>query len=376
MGQNHSLAHTNRLTAWQASLLSAALLCAPATRGAPLDAAAQKATRAATFEVVARKPPDDSVTYEKPLPLELIPYAIRSDDYHPIGTAFAIGPNEYVSAAHVFAAAVGSQYGDPVLRDEQRRIYEIDRILKFSMHEDFIVFSLRDPPAVKPLALNRKPELNGVVYAIGNALGDGIVIRDGLYTSDTPEDINGRWKWLRFSAAASPGSSGGPLLDASGKVMGVVLAASPKENLNYAVSIDQVITAPASLRIDTRAPYRLSIMPDTITNAFKEELASPMSWPEFETAQLLWLNQPRPTGASRFSPPTPTRYSPGAAARCSCSTPSTTMPFRASSCATTRSAGTRRRWVDVSPSSSTAMELWMAAVRRALACYASGIQTM
>lgn len=45
--------------------------------------------------------------------------------------------------------------------------------------------------------------------------------RDGIYTSDTSEDRNGEWRWIRFSAVASPGNSGGPLLDKDGKVAGI-----------------------------------------------------------------------------------------------------------------------------------------------------------
>src|SRR5581483_8096915 len=97
------------------------------------------------------------------------------------------------------------------------------------------------------LDTNAKPSLNSVVYAVGNALGTGVVIRDGLYTSDTPEDENGRWKWMRFSAAASPGNSGGPLLDQDGKVIGVVLMKSPNENLNYALPIGEVLNATSSM---------------------------------------------------------------------------------------------------------------------------------
>ncbi|HPY53987.1 MAG TPA: hypothetical protein PK505_08365, partial [Treponemataceae bacterium] len=57
------------------------------------------------------------------------------------------------------------------------------------------------------------------VFSVGNALGDGIVIRNGVYTSTTYEDQNGEWKWIRFSAAASPGNSGGPLLQVKGRCL-------------------------------------------------------------------------------------------------------------------------------------------------------------
>jgi serine protease Do len=79
------------------------------------------------------------------------------------------------------------------------------------------------------------------VLAVGNAFGEGVVIRDGLYTSATDEDQDGRWKWIRFSAAASPGNSGGPLLDGDGKVIGIVIGKSPNENLNYSLPIARVL---------------------------------------------------------------------------------------------------------------------------------------
>jgi hypothetical protein len=37
--------------------------------------------------------------------------------------------------------------------------------------------------------------------AVGNALGEGIVIRDGPYNSAMPEEQGNWWKWIRFSVA-------------------------------------------------------------------------------------------------------------------------------------------------------------------------------
>jgi hypothetical protein len=85
--------------------------------------------------------------------------------------------------------------------------------------------------------------MNRPVFSVGNAYGQGIVIRDGLYTSNTPEEGKGAWNWLRFSAAASPGNSGGPLLDQAGKVIGVIVQRSRNENLNVALPISEVLNA-------------------------------------------------------------------------------------------------------------------------------------
>src|SRR6202012_5159548 len=108
----------------------------------------QKTLRAATFEVVMKKPEKDHpVTYEKPLPLDLMPYIERNDAYRSMGTAFALGSNTYVTAAHVIEAGIGSQYGPPALRRSDGRVFEIDKILRFSAYEDFVVFSVRQDPA-------------------------------------------------------------------------------------------------------------------------------------------------------------------------------------------------------------------------------------
>ena len=99
----------------------------------------QQSLRGSTFEVVMKKPEHDPVIYEKPLPLDLLPYIERTDAYRSLGTAFALGNNTYVTAAHVIFAGVGTQFGAPALRRSDGTIYTIDRILKFSRHEDFVV---------------------------------------------------------------------------------------------------------------------------------------------------------------------------------------------------------------------------------------------
>ncbi len=251
-------------------------------RAATLDPATLPKIEAATFEVVQAKPTTDPLTYERALPLELLPYQERTDKYYSIGTAFAIGHNRYVTAGHVLMAGMDSLWGAPELRDSKGHVYAIDKIEKFSLRKDFVVFSLASPPSDDALATDTKPALNQVVYAVGNALGTGIVIRDGLYTSDTPEQQDGSWKWMRFSAAASPGNSGGPLLDSNGKLIGVVLMKSANENLNYALPISEVLDAPANQAIiDARSTYQLDIFQAVENGMFKAQFALPMSLGDF-----------------------------------------------------------------------------------------------
>lgn len=259
-----------------------------AAYAADLSNSAQARVRAATFEVVQLKPPDGPLTYERPLPLELIPYAERIDKYRSVGTAFAIGPNRFVTAAHVIAVGAGSQYGPPALRDATGQVYDIDQIIKYSESQDFVVFSLkRSPGGVHPLKTSDPPSLNGTVFAVGNALGQGVVIRDGVFTSETPEEQEGAWKWLRFTAAASPGNSGGPLVDDRGRVIGVVLRKSPAENLNYAAPIKLVLDASEKAgTVDDRTNFRLPFMDASEIVDTRAEIPLPKTLADFYTAYL------------------------------------------------------------------------------------------
>lgn len=262
------------------AILGASVLSLAAVAHADtLDTKIIAAVDAATFEVVVPKPTQDPLRYEKPLPLDLLPYAMRNDRYYSIGTAFAIAPNEFVSAAHVLGLGVASQFATPRLRDKQGHVYEIDRIRHYASHQDFVVFSLKDKAAASPLAIDTHPHPNSTVYAVGNALGQGVVIREGLYTSDTPEARDGQWQWIRFSAAASPGNSGGPLLDQEGKIIGVVLGKSPNENLNYALPIAEVTKARDDAAvIDDRIIRGLDNADARVTGTLKKEFALPRSY--------------------------------------------------------------------------------------------------
>lgn len=261
---------------------------APTAHGAVPTPEFQKAVRATTFEVVVPKASHDPLVYEKPLPLELVPFAERNDAYWSIGSAVAVGPNTFVSAAHVLTAGIGRPERPPALRDASGAIHAIDRILGFSLLEDYVVFSLRQPPtALQPLPTSDACTVDDVVFAAGNALGEGIVIRDGLLTSLTPEPRHGNWKYLRFSAATSPGNSGGPLLDAQGHVLGVVVAKSPNENLNFALPIARALQS--SMRegvVEIHGPYGSPLLRDSTVVDFRTTFPLPAPYAEFSDRLL------------------------------------------------------------------------------------------
>lgn len=185
----------------------------------------------------------DPLTYEKELPWDLVNYTTRIDEYMSIGTAFAISENRLVTAAHVLNLKNKTLDGDYYLRNKAGQIFKLDLILKHATDRDFTVFTAEGLDHMKYFKLKYDYDLNSKVFAVGNALGEGIIIRDGLFTSTTKEMENGQWDYLRYSAAASPGNSGGPLLNEKGEVLGIVLRKSENENLNYALPIAEAINA-------------------------------------------------------------------------------------------------------------------------------------
>lgn len=196
------------------------------------------------FEVVVDKVESTNITYEKKLPLERIPFAIRNDKYISIGTAFLMEDGKFYSASHVFNLFHDSVYKNYYIRDAKGQTFKVNQITSLSNQRDFISFTVENfqIPENSGLKAADHFQLNTTVYSVGNAQGQGVIIRNGMITSQTPEDLNGEWNWLRFSAAASPGNSGGPLISEEGDVIGIITMKNETENLNYALPFSETET--------------------------------------------------------------------------------------------------------------------------------------
>ncbi len=259
---------------------------------ASLEPEAIEAVSANVFEVVALKPSEESIRYAERLPFELLPFLERNDEYIPLGTAFAIQDKRFVSAAHVFTLERATLWDRLYLRRPGGKAYPIDTIWSYSGDRDFVVFSVEGwDGAAGGLALSTRPVLNQRVYAVGNALGQGVVIRDGILTSMTPESEDGAWEWLRFSAAASLGNSGGPLVDAAGRVIGVVTAKSEAENLNYALPCSEALSfATGTGELIKRYKYRLPNVEADHIERFTFRTGLPKPLPELRSEMVAFLD--------------------------------------------------------------------------------------
>jgi hypothetical protein len=198
--------------------------------------------QSAVFEVVLEKPAEDKVTYEKEPDWNLVPFSVRNDKYYSIGTAFAISKTELITAFHVINLAYESMVLDKYyVRDLQGNIFEIDQVTGGSNEKDFLIFTVKGKTFDQFFQFERNFKVGDPVFSIGNALGEGVVIRNGLILGTVPEEDSGRWDLLKSSADGNPGNSGGPLVTSDGKVVALVTAL--RENILY--------STPSSVILDT-----------------------------------------------------------------------------------------------------------------------------
>ena len=200
-----------------ATLLLPALLLGPVLRAQETSLAPGIKARVteASFEVVVLRPDPakDPVSYEKELPWDLVPFNVRNDRYNSIGTAFAISKTELVTAHHVFQPVHASRgFQTCFIRDANQNVWEVDQILALDEQRDVIRFTVKGRTFDQWLELRPGFKANETVFTVGNAYGEGLVIRPGEVIGTLPEPLRGAWNLLKSSAGVNPGNSGGPLV--------------------------------------------------------------------------------------------------------------------------------------------------------------------
>lgn len=146
------------------------------------------------------------------------------------GSGFFISPRKIITNEHV----VGGAYSAAVFTNEG--YYDLITILNADEHMDLAILSVVAENEV-PLQINADAEFKPGqrVVAIGNPLGLEKTLSDGLISAVRTID---QLQILQITAPISPGSSGGPLLDEDGRVVGVVCATvSEGQNLNFAIGV-------------------------------------------------------------------------------------------------------------------------------------------
>ncbi|MGB9603497.1 MAG: tetratricopeptide repeat protein [Verrucomicrobiia bacterium] len=152
------------------------------------------------------------------------------------GTGFFISySGEVITCRHVVANAERV-----VVKTSTGRIYAVLQIVAEDVAGDIARLAVRIPSSeVKPLQLSSTAPREGErIIVIGNPLGLELTVSDGIISAfrNTP---NGRM--IQFTAPISPGSSGSPVFNMKGEVVGIVNGGKPEgQNLNFAVPSERI----------------------------------------------------------------------------------------------------------------------------------------
>jgi S1-C subfamily serine protease len=160
-------------------------------------------------------------------------------------------------------------------------------------NRDVAIIRVRDAHDLKTVTLGKSSDLSvgDDVLAIGNALAlsGGNTVTRGIVSAldrsitDSSENLQ---HLIQTDAAINSGNSGGPLVDASGKVVGmntIVIRGSgsgaPAESIGFAIAIDSIKPLIERLRAGQPAPgvAFLGVSTTNLTDQLKTELQVPVS---------------------------------------------------------------------------------------------------
>jgi S1-C subfamily serine protease len=184
--------------------------------------------------------PKEISQQSKPAIVRVLVYGKAQDEPERIGSGFIVSPNGLVATnLHVFTDLSRGVFTDVRIGLLDGRLLPVKRVIAIDASRDLAILSIdaKDLPVLE-LGDSDRASAGDPVVAIGHPVGQFYTVSDGLISSWRLLDAGGgkATKILQISAPISVGSSGGPLFDSKGKVIGVNTAiAREGQNLNFAI---------------------------------------------------------------------------------------------------------------------------------------------
>ncbi len=147
----------------------------------------------------------------------------------------------------------------------------IERILDYNVNLDIAKVKVRSKPGLtfQSVKLSAKRSSKGdEVFAIGNPAGLENTVSTGIISS--ARDLANFGECYQITAPLSPGSSGGPLFNMQGEVIGITTFGQVDnerlyQNLNFAINILNAKYLTKSLDLTTEKAYKEVIFDDFVT---------------------------------------------------------------------------------------------------------------
>ncbi|MGA9995351.1 MAG: tetratricopeptide repeat protein [Pyrinomonadaceae bacterium] len=153
------------------------------------------------------------------------------------GSGFFISPNRVVTNRHVIEGAYKAD-----VHLSNGNIYNVKGVLGVDGEGDIALLEVDVPPAapVTPLTVVRiTPQEGESVVVIGNPFGLEGSVSNGIVSA--VRDIPNFGRIIQITAPISPGSSGSPVVNMQGQVIGVAtLQLTDGQSLNFAVPSERI----------------------------------------------------------------------------------------------------------------------------------------
>ncbi len=163
------------------------------------------------------------------------------------GSGFFIDVDRVVTNRHVIDNAYRAE-----VHSSDGSIYPVKAVLAVDAEGDIALLSVEAPPdKVRPLPLDRtSPQEGESVVVIGNPFGLEGSVTNGIVSA--VRDIPTFGRIIQVTAPISPGSSGSPVVNMQGQVIGVAtLQITGGQSVNFAIPSERIsqlqVTAPMSL---------------------------------------------------------------------------------------------------------------------------------
>ncbi len=199
-----------------------------------------------------------------------------------LGSGFFVRDGEIASNLHVVE---GAARGYAKLVGEKAK-YDIEGTTAVDPERDLVVLKISAGRSqALPLGNSDTVQVGESVYAVGNPQGLEGTFSQGIVSSIREVSID---KLLQITAPISPGSSGGPVLNGKGEVIGVSVATfSGGQNLNFAIPSNYLKTLLAKA-----GPAKPLPGPRPVPSRKRRWFASHAPWP-------FWPPLPPPTAPQR-----------------------------------------------------------------------------
>ena len=196
------------------------------------------------------------------------------------GSGFFVGNNLIATNLHVVHGAEKCF----AKLFSQKTMYEIEGYTAIDPENDLIILKVRDIDKLVPtlnLSSNVSIHIGEAVYAIGNPKGYEGTVSNGIVSGIRDTD-----KLIQMTAPISHGSSGGPVINSNGEVIGVsVLSRSDGQNLNFAIP----------------AVYVKKLITDTEEHNLRPLLLAKLEGVKWVNEELIWLETEHTSNTYKFT---------------------------------------------------------------------------